>query len=64
MGIFTTPPKTLANAFFDARWDGDDDLAVEIYREMIQTKAKEYWRQEGFVMFIDNIKWEEVDELV
>jgi len=65
MGIFTkTPTKSWANKHFDALWDKDFDLAAEIRHEAMIIKARRYWEEEGFIMFIDNIEWREIDELV
>jgi hypothetical protein len=62
MGIFTTPPtKSWANNHFDALWDKDYDLATQIRHEAMAIKAKSIWAEEGFIMFIDNIEWEEID---
>lgn len=61
MGIFTRTQKSDAAKYLDARLSGDNDLALEIYYEMALKIAQEEWNKEGFIMFIDNIKWEEVD---
>ncbi len=66
MGIFTTSPKTetWAKDYFDALWDNNYDLAVEIRHEAMIKKAREFWNEEEFVMFIDRIEWEEIDEVI